>query len=835
MRNPILRNPAPWRGAGILVSGLTALAMAALAVPAAASAQVAGAGPRCSRPDSIAVRGVVRVAESTALGDIGLARGTEIGTPQIQGAIRRLYETKQYDDVRASCELEGGRATLVFALRERPVLADVDVAGAEAQSERAVRDKVDLLIGQPLDPAAVARAVQRIDSVYQARGFYLARIRPESTTTNDGRVRLLFRIDEGRRLAISGVTIKGNTKLSDNEIVSSMQTKPEGFLWFRRGSFDEEKYAGDLSERIPQLYAKHGYIDFQIVDDTLVVDRERGKGLIELTVKEGEQYRLGNFEIVDNRRFSTEELERYYPFNGEGPTLTTRAMNLVRGRRTSEGVFDQSRWEEATDRVRGAYRNEGYIYASIQPIVERERVGPDSQPVVNLRWQIDERQPAIINRVDIAGNDYTSDECIRRQIQLIPGDVFNQDRLLRSWQSIGNLNFFETPLPFPETPKANDQGDLDVVFRVKEKRTGSINFGASMGGAGIGVGGFIGVDQPNLFGLCKRGSLNWNFGRYINDFNLTYQDPAIRKSRVSGSISGYRSLSRYNISGFGQNTRTGTSTRIGLPVPGSYFTTLGISYAAEASSFENVDPAFLIPGTCTRNCFRSNLGVDLTHDTRAGTPFPFQGGLQQIEAGFTGGPLGGTVAYQRYTGEFRAYAPLGQFGGGNPGSEPKVFVLGLTGRFGAIFGDPGPFFQYQSFALGGVQFGQALRGYPEFSITPRGFDPRADNFSAASGRDAFGNAFMTLTAEVGLRFNQQFYLNAFYDAGNNFARPKDFNPTRLFRGAGFGLSVVTPLGPLGLDWAYGFDRRSLIDPANPALGTRPDPKWQLHFKLGQLF
>ena len=47
-------------------------------------------------------------------------------------------------------------------------------------------------------------------------------------------------------------------------------------------------------------------------------------------------------------------------------------------------------------------------------------------------------------------------------------------------------------------------------------------------------------------------------------------------------------------------------------------------------------------------------------------------------------------------------------------------------------------------------------------------------------------------------------------------------------------SVLAALGPLGLDWAYGFDRRSYIDPNNRALGTRPDPRWQLHFRLGQM-
>jgi outer membrane protein insertion porin family len=78
-----------------------------------------------------------------------------------------------------------------------------------------------------------------------------------------------------------------------------------------------------------------------------------------------------------------------------------------------------------------------------------------------------------------------------------------------------------------------------------------------------------------------------------------------------------------------------------------------------------------------------------------------------------------------------------------------------------------------------------------------------------------------------VRISQQFYGGVFYDAGNLWAHPRDFNPTRLFRGAGVGVSVVTPLGPLGLDWAYGFDR---VD-----LNGRPDPKWQMHFRLGQFF
>ena len=152
-------------------------------------------------------------------------------------------------------------------------------------------------------------------------------------------------------------------------------------------------------------------------------------------------------------------------------------------------------------------------------------------------------------------------------------------------------------------------------------------------------------------------------------------------------------------------------------------------------------------------------------------------------------------------------------------------TLSLTVKGGALFGDPGPFFVSQSFTLGGTQYGEQLRGYDEFSVTPFGFNPAAGDQQAQ--RASFGNAFYTSSAELGLRLNQQLYLDVFYDVGNIWSRPTDFDPTRVFRGAGFGGAVVTPLGPLGVDLGYGFDRRDA--------SGRKDPKWQVHFKFGQLF
>jgi outer membrane protein insertion porin family len=71
------------------------------------------------------------------------------------------------------------------------------------------------------------------------------------------------------------------------------------------------------------------------------------------------------------------------------------------------------------------------------------------------------------------------------------------------------------------------------------------------------------------------------------------------------------------------------------------------------------------------------------------------------------------------------------------------------------------------------------------------------------------------------------YLGLFYDAGNVWAGPRELNPTRLYRGAGIGASLITPLGPIGIDYAYAFDRVGLFG--------EPDPGWKFHFRLGNFF
>jgi outer membrane protein insertion porin family len=118
--------------------------------------------------------------------------------------------------------------------------------------------------------------------------------------------------------------------------------------------------------------------------------------------------------------------------------------------------------------------------------------------------------------------------------------------------------------------------------------------------------------------------------------------------------------------------------------------------------------------------------------------------------------------------------------------------------------------------MGGVQFGQQLRGYDETTITPFGyFDEESRNIADI---DRLGHAFFSMTTAVAMTLGTQMSASIFMDAGNVWRHAAEIDPSQLFRGAGIGVQIVTPFGPIGLDYAYGFDKTV--------------PGWQMHFRLG---
>jgi outer membrane protein insertion porin family len=451
----------------------------------------------------------------------------------------------------------------------------------------------------------------------------------------------------------------------------------------------------------------------------------------------------------------------------------------------------------------------------VEPVIERVQTA-DGRPGVHVAWEIREGEPAYVNRVTIAGNTFTHEDVIRERIYLLPGDVYNEELLIQSYRSITGLGFFETPGPTPQI-EPNENGDVDITFQVKEKQTGSVNFGTAIGGI-AGVSGFLGYDQPNLFGQAKSGHLRWEFGQYANNFEASYTDPALFGSRVSGSISLFDARNNFNrFFSFseGAQRRTGAGLNVGLPLPYDRWSRLSLGYSLARVSYDDESggrtSVFAQPSGV-----QSTVSIGLLRNTLNHPIFPTAGTSHSLQAELSGGPLGGDGDFQKYTASGSWWVPVGQLGGGSPGGRPIQFALGLSAEGGAIFGAESSLerFPFERFWMGGVQFGRPLRGYEETTITPTGYH----RSGTVPLEERFGDAYMRLSAEYAVRVNDNLSLSAFYDAGSVWRRPSDVNPTRLLRGAGVGAVLVTPFGPLGLDYAYGFDK--------------DEPGWQLHFKMG---
>ncbi len=802
---------------GVVASFAATTASAQIPTPAplpqARSVQEAGVPV-----DTILVRGNERIEEGVVVVTSGLRARESVTAVDIQTAIRRLMASGNYENVEIYSTGDPTTAvTLTIEVVERPLITQVEFEGLEHISASTVRDTLGIQPQQPLDPNLVIETEVMIRDLLANAGLQLESVDTVLTPATDaqGAFRLTFVVEEGQRLNIAEIEFTGNETFSDDELRDAMATEEEGFLWFNAGKFDRDTYQRDLREALPTFYGEHGYIDFTVASDTMVIDPQTGKARIVIAVNEGPQYRLGAFEVEGNSRFPSEQLEQIFAARRRS------VLGLPFGggdAREAGEVFDRAALDAATENVRQMYRNEGYLFAMVEPIVERVPSDePGEPPVVNVTWSISESSPFYIDQITIAGNTYTHESVIRDRLVVYPGDIYNEDRLLQSYQSIGALGFFETPLPLPEILTNPETGQVDLVFHVEEKQTGSINFGTAIGGyQGAGLSGFLGYSQPNLFGQGKRADLRAEYGYGRSSFTASYTDPSIKGTRNSGSVSVFHTDDRYRGFSFndGRYIRTGGSLQLGIPVPNLRWTRAFVGYSLSRYQYEARDEEDCVGSIfCQPSAVASNLSFSLTRDTKNHPIFPSAGTRQSMTVTQTGGPLGGNGNFQKLTTELEWWVPVGSIGGNSPGSRPIILTLGLQARGGTIFGDASRF-PLERFFLGGTQRGEQLRGYEELTITPFGYFEQGVGIPSAQ---RVGDAFMTLSGEYAVRFNDNISLSVFAEAGNIWGEARDINPTQLFRSSGVGITIVTPFGPLGLDYAYGFDR--------------DEPGWKFHFKI----
>jgi outer membrane protein insertion porin family len=123
----------------------------------------------------------------------------------------------------------------------------------------------------------------------------------------------------------------------------------------------------------------------------------------------------------------------------------------------------------------------------------------------------------------------------------------------------------------------------------------------------------------------------------------------------------------------------------------------------------------------------------------------------------------------------------------------------IGGSFGNTHGLP----IFERFFLGGDN---DLRGYDYEDVGPKGVNPGAD--SIGGEYSSLLSAEFMFPIPLSLPYVKAIKGVNFLDMGDVFARgdAKDFfNPSLYRKSAGLGVRVLTPMGPVRLDWAYRLD------------------------------
>ena len=115
---------------------------------------------------------------------------------------------------------------------------------------------------------------------------------------------------------------------------------------------------------------------------------------------------------------------------------------------------------------------------------------------LNLKFVVNETEKVFIERINIFGNNITSENVIRNQMLIDEGDPFNKILEAKSINNIKSLNFFRNVSSQIVTNEENNTKVINIS--VEEKPTGEIMAGAGFGTSGTSF--LFGVKENNFLG-----------------------------------------------------------------------------------------------------------------------------------------------------------------------------------------------------------------------------------------------------------------------------------------------------------------------------------------------
>ncbi|WP_448586909.1 outer membrane protein assembly factor BamA [Thermaurantiacus sp.] len=616
------------------------------------------------RVRSLRVVGNERLEPETVLSYTDLAPGTPYDRERLDRALKDLFGSELFADVRIR---DDGDGNLSIEVRENPVINRVLIEGAKRVKEEKIREEIRVAPRQIFTRSRARADVGRILELYRRSGRFAARVEPKIVQLEQNRVDVVFEITEGPKSKIRQINILGNQVFSDRTLRGEMASKQARPLRIFTSSdtYDPDRIAFD-QQKLRQFYLTEGYADFRVVSAIAELTPDRRDFIVTYVVEEGERYRFGEVDLVSQiRDIEADAFRNLLPMK-PGDWYNAKLV------------------EDTIDRLTETVGLLGYAFADIRPQFRRDK----DQREMNLTFVINEVPRVYVESVVISGNTITQDDVIRREFRLAEGDAFNSFKVKRSRDRIQSLGFFQDKLEIQQKPgSAPDLVTLQVD--VEERPTGSIQVSAGYSSLEGLILNFA-VEQRNFRGRAQNLRFGVNWSRFQRGIDVGFTEPYLfGRNLALGADVFRRDFASFRFGSRGERidtynqVTTGFQVRTGFPL--TEYWSASVRYGL---NFDNVtvdESLFFTDGKCDPlkagrfvcealgRYSTSALGVTIGYSTLDNPLRPSRGQRFALNQDFAG--LGGTVNYLRTRINYDRYHRL--FGTG--------LILNLGGEAGGIF------------------------------------------------------------------------------------------------------------------------------------------------------
>ncbi|HEU4985506.1 MAG TPA: outer membrane protein assembly factor BamA [Rhizobiaceae bacterium] len=510
----------------------------------------------------IEVQGNQRVDAETIRNYVGIRPGESFDNGDVNEAIKRLFATGLFSDVRIS---QSG-STLVVVVDEYAIVNQVLFQGNKKIKDANLSQAVQLKPRGSFSNAMMESDAEAVREAYRRIGRDDATVTPQVQQLGDNRVNVIFNIQEGGRTKIADINFVGNNAYSDRRLRDVISTKQSNILSFliRNDVYAEDRLRAD-EETLRRFYYDHGYADFRVISSSAELNEAENEYTITITVDEGERYTFGEIGVettiegIDTQKLRSE--------------IKSKKGNVYSAKAVEDSIIG------LTEEVAGL----GYAFAQVTPRGDRNFETRE----ISVVYSIDEGPRAYVQRIEIRGNTRTRDYVIRREFDISEGDAFNQVLVQRAKKRLEDLDFFQTVNV--STIPGSQPDQVILVVDVVEKPTGEFSIGAgystgesSSSGKGFSVEGS--VSERNFLGRGQYIRLSAGGGKDSRDYTFSFTEPYFLGSRISAGFDIFHRTRRYDEY---ERETTGATVRFGLPITEALSTQLAYNYSQEEYEFRD--------------------------------------------------------------------------------------------------------------------------------------------------------------------------------------------------------------------------------------------------------